>query len=44
MFYTLSASVQPEVVTLNVGDEVTVTYAPDGGSSLLSAYRLEVAR
>ena len=44
VFYTLSASVQPEVVTLNVGDEVTVTYAPDGGSSLLSAYRLEVAR
>ncbi len=46
VFYTLSASVQPEVVTLDVGDEVTITYAPAQGETpaLLSAYRVEVRR
>ena len=42
VFYTLSAADQPEVVTLNVGDEVTIFYAPAGTpSTLLSAYRFE---
>ena len=44
VFYTLSAAKQPEVVTLDVGEAVTVYFTPDildHGQLLYTAYRVE---
>lgn len=42
-YYTISAADQPDVVTLNVGDRVAVSFAPSAqeGAALLPALRVE---
>ena len=44
VFYAISAQQQPEVVTLNVGDRLTIDHAAAGEEepALLEAYRFEV--
>ena len=43
MFYTVSAADSPVAVILNVGDEVTITYAPGEEGSILSGTSVERA-
>ena len=43
VFYAVSAAQNREVITLNVGDLVSIDYAvSDGGASILDAYSLEI--
>ena len=37
MYYVISAADAPQVVTLNTGDRVTITYRPQEGASILEA-------